>query len=544
MPRGDKRRPVLRGSPGALRCAGRVLACVIALFAARWLLWNPVSNETLLLALPQRSVAAALVRGIAFEEKALVEGGVFAEAVAAFGEDPQKIRENNSGTFATLFWLTGRRSAVAIVPEPGECAGLGFYLAGTSATGWKTKILEALWRIKFVPFLGPLRTTGNGTRYMEFSGHGFLPENKIVLGLDIVDGVLCAVLAQDPSRVEEVAARVRSARLENAAPCFGTGGGKKNFFAPIRHRAWISSGILPAEYSALAPESPVVVDFDSFKKPGLRFSAVFDAPETFSQTVALGEPGQNAALDGALCPLEGLIFGFCGNVSGSGPVSIWASTAPFAGRLSIVEAPAVRSIVALGENVAAKDWMARFKTDINARAAALKPRWRSGGEGAELLHFKNLRTNLFGETPDEDCSWMRGSGDGKAVFLGTHLGSAMAQDAACAGLAEDKTLGHSLRKIAQADPSAFAVAHVDFSALSGAARSLGAIVALARRMGLKFDGQEASAIDGVLSALAAMRGLGVASISLSKLPEEDGDSTARMAVAFDASGPGPESDAP
>lgn len=504
---------------------------------AFWFFVHPASDEKLLLALPRGSVAAAFVHGIAMQEKALLRHPAVEEAIQAFGEDPADIREENEGVFWTLFWLTGRRSALSIVPKEGECGGLGCYLAGASAVGWKTRILELLWRVKYVPFLGPLRTTPNGTRYMEFEGHGYLPQNGIVLGLDIVDGVLVAVLANDPSLVEEVAARVRTGRPEDAAPCLRVGDGPGWAKTPMRHRVWLDpASAFDFGALGLAAPPPFTVDLGSLSGPGLSFRAAFEDPSAPSPpSPPLAESA--AALKGALdVSADGTFFFAAGTLPPSpalpllgeasppcpgGPAAVWASGAPYAGRVSIVEAPSVGAVVPFPPAEGAEDRpLEALKASLSAATQSVKPRWRTAQDGTALLHFKNLKTNLFGETPDDDCLWMRRATGGALLACGTHFGSAGAQRADAASGA--KTLSARLDEALREAPRAHSVFVVDFAALADTARQASALVALGRRFGLQMTSSEARATGAALAVLSSLRGLGDALFAASAAPASSG----------------------
>ena len=256
--------------------------CAIAAVAL-WFFWYPMDRAELFYALPERTAAAAYVRNLAMEDRALLRNPSFQYALRALGGDPEDAIDDNAGVFWTLFWLTGENSVVGVVPEEGECAGLGGYLAGASYVGWKARALELLWRIRWVPGLGPLRTTAKGTRYMEFPHARELRDNGIVLGLDIVDGVLVAVLAQDPDRVAELAARVagKTDSWQRLAGCFKAGGPVQADREPEpwreirkRHRIWVQ----PYDLGPYAFDcNPFTLDLASLKRPGIELDATIGA---------------------------------------------------------------------------------------------------------------------------------------------------------------------------------------------------------------------------------------------------------------------------
>ncbi|MBQ3672806.1 MAG: hypothetical protein II924_04565, partial [Kiritimatiellae bacterium] len=208
---------------------------------ALWFFWYPADRRELYVAMPEGAVAAAYVRGVASEDDALYSHPVFTAAFEALGLDADRARRHNEGVYWTLYWLAGEHGVAALVPAENACGeGIDFYLAAASYVGWKARALEFLWRIKQVPFLGPLKTTAKGTRYMEFPHARELRERGIVLGLDIVDGVLVAAFATDPDRVIELADRVRDAKKTPLAPVFAAAGSPEPWRekAPLRHRVW------------------------------------------------------------------------------------------------------------------------------------------------------------------------------------------------------------------------------------------------------------------------------------------------------------------
>ena len=125
--------------PGRRRAA-KVAAWLIAIVALFLFFHYPRHEDDIFRALPGRSAVAAYVNDIASEEKALLGQEAVRSAIRALGGDPDETLEDNSGTYWTLFWLTGRHSCLALVPREGECGGLGVYVAGASFTGWKARL--------------------------------------------------------------------------------------------------------------------------------------------------------------------------------------------------------------------------------------------------------------------------------------------------------------------------------------------------------------------------------------------------------------------
>ena len=87
--------------------------------------------------------------------------------------------------------------------------------------------------------------------------------------------------------------------------------------------------------------------------------------------------------------------------------------------------------------------------------------------------------------------------------------------------------------LALAPGGAVAAFWLDCAALADSARDAGALLALARRMGLGMTAEEATLADGALKALVAARGLGVVRAAASVEP--DGEE-ARATVFASAGG--------
>ena len=499
---------------------------------ALWFFWYPANRSELFYALPERTAVAAYVRGLASEDRALLRHPVFRHAARTFGADPDEILEDNSGLYWTLYWLTGENSVVGVVPEEGECAGLGGYLAGASYVGWKARALELLWRIKWVPGLGRLLTTEKGTRYMEFPHAHELYDNGIVLGLDIVDGVLVAVLAQDPDRVLELSERLSGGAKAwpHLAPCLEagpTGGDPERSAEPWRevakrHRVWIRPDALGPYAMDLRP---CTIDLGSFADPGLDLALEIgrDAPDSAathdgSPLPTLGDvPPPAGAFAGipADAPFlfvagtlpEGIAaeLGDWAPPAGGGFAAAWMADRPYATRLSILEVPSLAFSLPADPAAGPIDawwpaWFARLKAE-----ADLGLRDRAPDPATRLVRSKALE--LLGKTPDADCAFATQVPATGRLDLG--LGWGAYRTLAAARPADGaETLGGVVEAARRDHPDAFLVARADFARLSGAGRNLVALARLAGRTGIRLDPALDETLRQVALGFEAARGLG------------------------------------
>lgn len=475
--------PFLRERPRLRRNLLRAAAAGVAL----WFFWYPADRRELYAAIPSDAPVAMYVRNLASEDRALLRHPAVQEMLRDVGEDPEEVLEDNLGLFWTFFGLTGENTVLGLVPNqppeseefslPTDLDGLfdAYSLAGASYTGWKARIIELLWRIRYVPGLGPLRTTDSGTRYMEFPHARELRERGIVLGVDIVDGVLVAVLSREPERVRELAARVRATGRPDApalAAAFGSEpapwrGGS------LRHDLWLSN---PWRLSP-DPTVPLHIELASFREPGFRFRSNDPAldptelpkPSSFdfrafppneailwatvpnANWTILGPALQGYAIPGA----EGCAFA-------------WLAGKPYTGHLSILETPTIGLSVPTPDGWDFNTWWGTAEAQLKTDADPLKPRFDAPSENLRLVRFKNME--LFGHTPEADRAFATHA-DGR-LTVGTGYG-AYRKLCAAAGTVPTGTAPALLR------------VHADLPRLADEARNLAGILALANRFGLQ-----------------------------------------------------------
>ncbi len=494
--------------------------------AALWFFWYPADRRELYVAMPEGSVAAAYVRGVASEDDALYSHPVFRAALEAFDQgDPDRARRHNEGVYWTLYWLAGEHGVAALVPAEGACGDVDYYLAAASYVGWKARALEFLWRIKQVPFLGPLRTTAKGTRYMEFPHARELRERGIVLGLDIVDGVLVAVLATDPDRVIELADRVRNAKRTSVAPVFAAAGSPEPWReeAPLRHRVWCAGmpdlGVPRAR-----------LELGSLRGPGLELDGELpDVPNpwagapTLAQAPALA-PGA-AAGTAAGCAVfaagdvSPLLPWIREAVPDAAPGLGWAWLAdePYTGLAAVLPIPSAGVAVPVAGSFDADAWWAGAWPRLRDEAGALKLRERTGADGARLVWAKKL--SIFGrDAPDEACAFFAPlpaePGAPRRVSLGTSYGAWRAMRAA-----DGPSFGEQVADWARARPPAGApdaalAARVDFDRVDEILLRAYGVAGLAQRFGADLPVEALDALPWAEPLARTLRALGPAELQL------------------------------
>jgi len=527
------------------------VACVAVALLPSFLFYRRDPGD-IFRALPGRTVAAAYLRGMASEERAALRHAAVREAIAAFGADPDETLEDNSGLYWTLFWLTGENSCLGVVPKAGECAGLGAYLAGASFTGWKARALELLWRVKWVPGLGRLRTTARGTRYMEFPHAHELFDNGIVLGLDIVRGNLVAVLAQDPDLVLELSARLSDSEPAPLASCFATVGDIPPWERiPKRHRLWIDvgatvsaasealaatpgapdvEGLLAATpLSSLSSAGTVTLDLESFSVPGsdatLSFASTTLEAEYPAGSVPAALPSPPVR-DGTFLSASFACRPFstpppdmtaAGSNEPSGAGTFCVSGAPNASHLAIVQVPSLEIFLpTTGAFPALDAWWPSFfggvKEQFGSFGRSLRDRQPS--PAVRLVRAKALEP--LGRTPDADCAFADQSEPGRFSF-GLGWKAHRAAPAAAA--------------VSSPDEGALAALDADFARLCDEGRALLAVTRLAGAFGLRMTQRDADGLSLASAALGALRGLGTGRAVLRRA------APGLFAIDFSASGP-------
>ena len=208
--------------PAPSRRRRRRVALVAAALFALLFSWRPCHPELLFQAIPDDVFLASHHRGVSSEWHALARHPMVIAALRAAGvEDAEELAEED-GFQQTLFWLTGPRTVLGLSlddggsplslldVEDGDEALRRLRLSGASYVGWKRRPMELLWRIRYVPGLGPLHVTENGTRYLVFRHSKTMKRLGLVLSLDMFEGNLVAALSTDPNAVNALTDRLRA----------------------------------------------------------------------------------------------------------------------------------------------------------------------------------------------------------------------------------------------------------------------------------------------------------------------------------------------
>lgn len=186
-----------------------VLGVLVVLFC---FFYNPTKIELLFKAIPENSIASIYVNSLSDEWDSAMENNILMGSASVIAKEDLTDLRTNEGLKWTLRLLTGKDSIVSAVDVNGD-NDFDFYdndyLAGATSVGFRRRIMELLWRIKYVPGLGKLGVTEDGIRYLDFSKHkvGPSPRNP-VLALDMVKGVLCVAYTSNPSDLNKVTSRV------------------------------------------------------------------------------------------------------------------------------------------------------------------------------------------------------------------------------------------------------------------------------------------------------------------------------------------------
>lgn len=186
-----------------------VLGVLVVLFC---FFYNPTKIELLFKAIPENSIASIYVNSLSDEWDSAMKNNILMGSASVIAKEDLTDLRTNEGLKWTLRLLTGKDSIVSAVDVNGD-NDFDFYdndyLAGATSVGFRRRIMELLWRIKYVPGLGKLGVTEDGIRYLDFSKHkvGPSPRNP-VLALDMVKGVLCVAYTSNPSDLNKVTSRV------------------------------------------------------------------------------------------------------------------------------------------------------------------------------------------------------------------------------------------------------------------------------------------------------------------------------------------------
>ena len=500
------------------RPSPRTCLKIFALLCAIWCFWHPRRMDTLFSAIPFEATAVSYHVGLAAEWKALGRNETFVEILERAGVPDAREIVAEPGIYQTMFWLTGRDTVVGYVPHAWSGAFDDAHLAGASYVGWKTKFMELLWLVKWIPGLGRMEATPTGTRFMRFEGLVDSFGRDLLLGLDIVDGMLLATLSTDPETVRHLADRVVIGVRDDAlATAFAGARPWKSGFDGVRHAVWASD-------PRLADGAPLAFTTGSLRGPGFAFTlrGKLDEPalaglHPFSNSGDLPPPGMGLSAEGV--PLLAVFdaaaverLGPSAPPVGRGLAAVYLGGRPFEGRLMGLAYPALNAVLPWSPDEDFKTWSSAWLETARRdfEDAKLRTDWAERPHVQTRFVFSS-HIEFLGRAKPEDMAFLE-LDDGYFLNIGSHYDSFRRRGASRVQPG-DPTLAGLADAWQRAHPAAFAAGRADMAALQGELRHFGAIAKLAGSMA---GGDDAGAVvEGVEiaeRAFAAMAPLGVVEI--------------------------------
>lgn len=174
--------------------------------------YNPTKIDLIFKAVPEEASTVVYVNSLSKEWDGAMENNMLMGSISVILEEDLTKLRTNEGLKWTLRLLTGKDSVVAIIDanDNGEIEiEAGDYIVGATSVGFRRRIMEFLWRIKYVPGLGKLGVTEEGIRYINFSKTESEPSSSNpVLALDVIDGILCVAYSANPADINSVTTRI------------------------------------------------------------------------------------------------------------------------------------------------------------------------------------------------------------------------------------------------------------------------------------------------------------------------------------------------
>ena len=454
--------------------------------------------------MPRDAAAVVHVKGLASEYKAFAANRAVIGILEKAGMDERDIenfQRNAPGVYWTLFGLTGRDTVLAW--EPGiktQWGRLGGHIAGASHTGWRAKIIELLWRLKWAPGIGKLHVTARGTRYIVLDiGDDF--EDYQFLSLDISDGVLLATLSDNPDSVINLASRFNSlgprAPLPRAFNADRNGGAISPPARGQNFRFWLSLDAEPpfnAELGSFAKED-LALSINGIVLPSELPSLSGAAP--FAKTRALPSPCADIPAQAAQCLaiagdarlLSSLLPSLELHPNDNGIFAACATGKPFEGRIFGIAVPYAGAGLAFAEAAPAETFYRGAKAALDAASAS------AGGV------FAPFAANA-----------------GKTLSFGTDSASKNRQRQELAKGAP--SFAAKIDAWRDANPDALAIAEADLALVGDELRKLSAAATLASRfIGGAAFGDSASTIEFATKASAILSTLGTLRAVAIKAPD-------------------------
>lgn len=461
-----------------------ILLCVV------WVFWYPKRMNALFMAIPAESTIVSYHVGAASEWKGLVNNPRIIGVMEGFGvKDAAKLKKN-IGVSQTIFWLTGRHTVLGFVPGPHTTRLSSLddvaegYLAGASYVGWKTKFMELLWRIKWVPGLGRMQVTPSGTRYFTFPTDEVYGD--VFLGLDIADGILLASLSYHPDDVRNLADRLH--RFGPSDPPARAFGDQLPWRLPLtaKHTFWVK------DERVLGGAEGLFMEVSSLRNESIHLSAhvKVNVPEltalrplsVFPRSSVVGED-LPAAGGVALFASDARLATWVGDtVSLPAREGVWVGTLtgkPFEGRILGLACPAALLALPWRVDVEFGKWATEMSAAFthDSGRSTVRTVYRTG-EGASTLYVfpTGLEKIARASIPDMAFAEQR---DG-ILRIGTHYGSYTRQRS---DLTQAQNGTPSVADVVaewqHVYPDAVAVLRVDFPMAAKEFAHLGAIAKLA-----------------------------------------------------------------
>lgn len=478
--------------------------------------------DSLYMAIPAGATVATYHDGLASQWKGLVNNETLLAVMKGFGLEGAEKLKKKSGIYYTMYWLSGRHTVAGFVPQ--SYAGVvpqayqnlvpDGYLAAASYVGWKAKIMELLWRIKWVPGLGKLQVTPNGTRYLlvevPYEYGSFM-----MLGLDMVDGVLIATFSRNPEDVGFLADRLKRFG-PNDFPALAFNGEKPwKTRSRAKHRIWFS------EHQLLQGFEPFKVEVSSLREPAFKM-VVHGRLETENlpslknfgdlKTFALPNTDIPAVAAPVLLAVDASVIANdhvpYPPLAGDGLLIGYLSAKPYHGRLIGLAYPAVNVVMPGVENNAFGEWAYEFSDGMKRKFsnAEIKTSYKTDGP-VSTLYVTSSILEFFGKVSTKDQAFAEVR-DG-ALRLGSHYGSSAKQRAA---QREGKapSLADTISEWQRAYPDAVAALRVDLPVAAEEFSHLGAIAKMASSLVRNSNTAQTIAIISATSeALKALSPLGI-----------------------------------
>ncbi len=488
-----------------------VLACVV------WFFWYPKRMDSLYMAIPSGATVATYHDGLASQWKGLVNNETLLAVMGGFGLEGAEKLKKKSGIYHTMYWLSGRHTVAGFVPQrdagvvPQTSQNLvpDGYLAAASYVGWKAKIMELLWRIKWVPGLGKLEVTPNGTRYLlvevPYEYGSFM-----MLGLDMVDGVLIATFSRNPEDVCLLADRLKLFG-PNDFPAMAFDGEKPwKTKLKAKHRIWFS------DHPLLQGSDPFNVEVSSLCELTFKIvirgrfeSDAFKKLKSFADLKAFPLPGSDVpaaaapvllAVDASIIPKNNAPYT---PPAGEGLLLGYLSAKPYHGRFIGLAYPALNVVMPGVDNDAFGEWAYEFTNGMKRefKEAGIKTSYKTEGPVRTLFVSLSI-LEMLGKvsTKDQAFAELREG----FLRLGSHYGSSVKQRAAQRE-GKAQSLAAIVSEWQRVHPDAVAAVRVDLPVAAEEFSHLSAIAKMASS--LVPNSNSAQTIEGIGTASWALQAL-------------------------------------